>query len=99
MMTADLAQGHALDEASNDVRTMLAGLKMPPEMGFRLQGTVAGARRDTANMILAISLAMIFVYMVLAAQFESFLQPIVIMLVVPIAVPFALFTLWATHAR
>ena len=48
-------------------------------------------------MILAISLAMIFVYMVLAAQFESFLQPIVIMLVVPIAVPFALFTLWATH--
>jgi HAE1 family hydrophobic/amphiphilic exporter-1 len=39
---------------------------------------------------------MIFVYMVLASQFESFVQPIVIMLVLPIAVPFALFTLWAT---
>ena len=45
---------------------------------------------------MAISLAMIFMYMVLASQFESFLQPIVIMLVLPIAVPFALFTLWAT---
>src|SRR5438045_9742434 len=39
---------------------------------------------------------MIFVYMVLASQFESFVQPIVIMMVLPIAVPFALFTLWAT---
>ena len=45
---------------------------------------------------MAIGLAMIFVYMVLAAQFESFVQPIVIMLVLPIAVPFALFTLWVT---
>jgi hypothetical protein len=47
-------------------------------------------------MIMAIGLAMIFVYMVLASQFESFIQPIVIMLVLPIAVPFALFTLWVT---
>jgi len=34
--------------------------------------------------------------MVLAAQFESFVQPIVIMTVLPLSVPFALFTLWAT---
>ena len=50
----------------------------------------------TGNLIMAIGLASIFVYMVLAAQFESFVQPIVIMLVLPLSVPFALFTLWAT---
>jgi HAE1 family hydrophobic/amphiphilic exporter-1 len=93
---ADVAPGHALDEASNDVRAMLAGLHMPPAMSFRLQGQSKILDETTANLILAISLAMIFVYMVLAAQFESFLQPIVIMLALPIAVPFALLTLWLT---
>jgi HAE1 family hydrophobic/amphiphilic exporter-1 len=95
-LIADVAPGHALDEASNDVRAMLAGLNMPPTMSFRLQGQSKILDETTANMIMAIGLAMIFVYMVLASQFESFLQPVVIMLVMPIAVPFALFTLWVT---
>ena len=93
---ADVAPGHALDEASNDVRRMMAGLNMPPTMSFKLQGQSKILDETTANMIMAIGLAMIFVYMVLASQFESFLQPVVIMLVLPIAVPFALFTLWVT---
>ena len=96
MLVADVAPGHALDEASNDVRAMLAGLNMPSTMSYRLQGQSKILDETTANLIMAISLAMIFVYMVLASQFESFLQPIVIMLVLPIAVPFAMFTLWAT---
>ena len=75
---------------------MLAGLKMPGTMSYRLQGQSRILDETTANLIMAICLAMIFVYMVLASQFESFLQPIVIMLALPIAVPFALFTLWAT---
>jgi hydrophobic/amphiphilic exporter-1 (mainly G- bacteria), HAE1 family len=96
MLTSDVAPGHALDEASADVRKMLAGLGMPPTMTYRLQGQSKILDETTANLILAIGLAMIFVYMVLASQFESFIQPIVIMLVLPISVPFALFTLWAT---
>ena len=98
MLTPDVAPGHALDEASNDVRKMLAGLNMPPDMSFRLQGQSKILDETTTNLIMAIGLAMIFVYMVLAAQFESFLQPIVIMLVLPISVPFALFTLWVDAA-
>jgi HAE1 family hydrophobic/amphiphilic exporter-1 len=95
-LISDIAPGHALDEASNDVRRMLAGLNMPSTMSFKLQGQSKILDETTANLIMAISLAMIFVYMVLASQFESFLQPVVIMLVLPISVPFALFTLWIT---
>jgi hydrophobic/amphiphilic exporter-1 (mainly G- bacteria), HAE1 family len=95
-LIADVAPGHALDEASNDVRTVLAGLRMPPTMSYKLQGQSKILDETTANLIMAIGLAMIFVYMVLASQFESFLQPVVIMLVMPIAVPFALFTLLVT---
>jgi HAE1 family hydrophobic/amphiphilic exporter-1 len=97
MLTAGLAPGHALDEAANEIRRLVAELNLPPTMSFRLQGQSKILDETTANLILAISLAMIFVYMVLSAQFESFIQPIVIMLVLPIAVPFALFTLWASH--
>ena len=93
---ADIAPGHALDDASGDVRRMLASLNLPPDMGFKLSGQTKILDETTANLIMAIGLAMIFVYMVLAAQFESFVQPIVIMLVLPLSVPFALFTLWAT---
>jgi HAE1 family hydrophobic/amphiphilic exporter-1 len=95
-VNADVAPGHALDEASNDVRKMFAGLNMPPDMSSRLQGQSKILDETTTNLVMAIGLAMIFVYMVLASQFESFVQPIVIMLVLPISVPFALFTLWVT---
>ena len=95
-MNADVAPGHALDEASNDIRRMFGGLGLPGDMAFRIQGQSKILDETTTNLIMAIGLAMIFVYMVLASQFESFIQPIVIMLVLPISVPFALFTLWAT---
>ncbi len=95
-IVADIAPGHALDEASDDVRKLLADLNLPPDMSFALSGQTKILDETTLNLIMAIALAMIFVYMVLAAQFESFIQPVVIMLALPLSMPFALFTLWAT---
>ncbi len=94
--SADVAPGHALDEASNDVRALIAGLHMPPGYGARLQGQTQNLDETTTNLMMAIGLASVFVYMVLAAQFESFIQPIIIMTVLPLSVPFALFTIWVT---
>jgi HAE1 family hydrophobic/amphiphilic exporter-1 len=96
MLTADVAPGHALGEASDNVRRLVAGLNMAPEYSVKLTGQTKILDETTTNLMMAIGLASVFVYMVLAAQFESFIQPIVIMLVLPLSVPFALFTLWAT---
>ncbi len=54
-------------------------LNLPPGYSFRMSGQTQILDETTANLILAIGLASIFVYMVLAAQFESFVQPIIIM--------------------
>ncbi len=50
--------------------------------------------RTAYYFVLAISLSFIFMYMVLASQFESFIHPITIMISLPLAVPFGLFSLW-----
>jgi hydrophobic/amphiphilic exporter-1 (mainly G- bacteria), HAE1 family len=95
-MYADVTPGHSLEEASADVRRMLQGLDMPPEYSFKLGGQTKILEETTLNLIMAIGLASIFIYMVLAAQFESFVQPIVIMLSLPLSIPFALLTLYLT---
>ena len=94
---ADLAPGHALDEASDDMRRLdRPSSTCRPAIRSACRGRRRYLDETTANLILAIGLASIFVYIVLAAQFESFVQPIIIMLVLPVSVPFALFTIWVT---
>jgi HAE1 family hydrophobic/amphiphilic exporter-1 len=95
-LNAEVAAGHALDEASDDVRKLVASLKMPPGYSVRMQGQTRNLDETTDNLVMAIALASVFVYMVLAAQFESFVQPLIIMTVLPLSVPFALFTIWVT---
>jgi HAE1 family hydrophobic/amphiphilic exporter-1 len=95
-LQADIAPGYALDQLSNNLRRMMTDLRLPPDVTFRMSGQTKILDDTTQNLLMAIGLAMIFVYMVLAAQFESFVQPLVIMVTLPLSIPFALFTLWAT---
>jgi HAE1 family hydrophobic/amphiphilic exporter-1 len=95
-LQADLAAGHALDEASGDVRRLIQEMHLPPGYSGRLAGQTQILDETTANLLMALALASIFVYIVLAAQFESFVQPVVIMLVLPVSIPFALLTIYGT---
>src|ERR1700719_1090414 len=94
---ANVAQGYPLDAAADATRRAILSLHLPSGYSFGFSGPVRILDETTANMILAVLLASIFMYMVLAAQFESFSYPFVIMLTLPLSIPFALFSLWITH--
>jgi hydrophobic/amphiphilic exporter-1 (mainly G- bacteria), HAE1 family len=95
-VSADLRPGQALDAAIPVVRAEIKKLKLPADYRSKFAGQSQVLDETAANMLLAIALASIFVYMVLVAQFESFVQPIIIMTALPLSVPFALLTLALT---
>ena len=92
----NVAPDHALQEAADDTAAIVKTLDLPPGYSMKFSGQVKVLEETTTNMILAIGLASIFMYMVLAAQFESFVQPAIIMLTLPLSIPFALISLIAT---
>jgi len=93
---ADVKPGHPLDQALREVNARIRALNLPPDYTIKFGGQAQLLDETTRNMVLAIGLASVFIYMVLAAQFESFVQPLIIMTVLPLSVPFALLTLYMT---
>lgn len=94
---ANVDPAYPLDAAAEATRSAMASLHLPPGYTFGFSGPVRILDETTLNMILAVLLASIFMYMVLAAQFESLTYPFIIMLTLPLSIPFALFSLWITH--
>jgi HAE1 family hydrophobic/amphiphilic exporter-1 len=84
--------GGAVRAVSNLMRK-----EIPPGYTLRFTGVAKELDTMTDNLIKAFLLACIFMYLVLAAQFDSFLHPFTIMLSLPLSIPFALLTLYLTH--
>jgi HAE1 family hydrophobic/amphiphilic exporter-1 len=95
-MVANQAPDMPLDTAVKAMRTVL-NKDLPPGYSVRFTGTAKELDRTTNDLIAAFLLACIFMYMVLAAQFDSFRYPFIIMLSLPLSIPFALVTLYLTH--
>jgi HAE1 family hydrophobic/amphiphilic exporter-1 len=92
----NVAPGHSLGEAAAETLQIIDRVGLPPGYQMKFSGQVKILEETTANMLLAIGLASIFMYMVLAAQFESLVHPFIILLTLPLSIPFALISLIAT---
>jgi hydrophobe/amphiphile efflux-1 (HAE1) family protein len=95
-VTANVAPGATLGAASNGVERVLTD--MPPPDGFTAQlgGQTAAQREAFSGLALAALMALALVYMVLASQFKSLLDPLVIMFSVPMGISGVILVLWAT---
>ena len=92
-ISAGLAPGYPLGEALADVRE-LARQELPDTAQLDYKGESRDYQSAGGAALMTFALALLIVYLVLAAQFESFLHPLVIMLTVPLAVTGALIGLW-----
>lgn len=87
-ISADLSSdGPGLGKAITDIDTMFAegDLKLPSGVHYEFKGQAENFAELIGNMLLAGLLATIFIYLVLASLYESFVTPLTIMLVIPLA--------------
>ena len=100
-VAADLAPGYTIGDGINELNR-LAKLTDPktgqPYLPANVTVELAGASRDfmdsSSDILFAFILALVLIYLVLAAQFESFVDPLIIMLTVPLAIAGAVLCLW-----
>ena len=85
--------GKALGEAMEEIRSAVKALDMPADYDVAFTGRAKTLQETGQNFLVAFGLAMIFMYMILAAQFENFIHPVSILLAVPLSLPFALLTM------
>jgi HAE1 family hydrophobic/amphiphilic exporter-1 len=90
---ANLLPGVPLGDAVAHTERVAQQLDLPALYNLQWSGRAKGLEESSRNFALAFALSFLFMYMVLAAQFESFLHPIAILLALPLTVPFALLSL------
>ena len=93
-LRAGVAPGFALADRVETLRGEVSRLNMPAGYSSAVSGRARELERTFGEFILAFLLSIAFMYMILASQFESVIHPVTILLSLPLAVPFALISLW-----
>jgi HAE1 family hydrophobic/amphiphilic exporter-1 len=86
-------EGRALTEVMNDIKVKLERVKLPPGYRLNIGGESADFGETVGYIMESLALAVIFIYLILASQFGSFLQPLAIMLSLPLSLVGVIFGL------
>jgi HAE1 family hydrophobic/amphiphilic exporter-1 len=95
-MRASVAPGYALADRIEALRAEVTQMNLPAAYTTTVSGRARELERTFTEFVWAFILSIIFMYMILAAQFESTIHPITILLSLPLSVPFALLSIWGT---
>lgn len=91
-ITGNTISGNTTD-ISKEIQSILDAYPMPEGYSAELSGAYTDMMENFRTLLLAIVVAIGLVYFILAAQFESFLMPVMVMMILPIAISGALFGL------
>jgi hydrophobe/amphiphile efflux-1 (HAE1) family protein len=94
-VSANLAKGMTLGDGIAEMQR-IAGRVLDNTFNTALSGTSRDFAESSSNILFAFVLALMLIYLILAAQFESFRDPFIIMFTVPMAIAGALLSLWVT---
>jgi hydrophobic/amphiphilic exporter-1 (mainly G- bacteria), HAE1 family len=89
--------GRPLGDVAKEFMPQIAKLKMAPGMAVVYDGQIKMMNETNANMGMALLLGVVFIYIVLASQFESFVHPFTIMLTLPLALVGGIMGLFLTN--
>ncbi len=91
---ANVAPGFALADRLDEMFKHAAKLNLPVSYTTGLVGRGREFNRTMVEFLLAFVLSVVFMYMILASQFESLIHPVTILLSLPLSVPFGFLSLW-----
>jgi HAE1 family hydrophobic/amphiphilic exporter-1 len=93
LLYCGMAPGFSSQAVIDALNRTAVELNMPPGYAYGLTGRSREQGRAAQNFLIAFLLSIIFMYLILAAQFESWLHPATILLALPLTVPFALLSI------